>query len=69
MLMIHLNRVRQYALLQARSQGRKRFTRVGKQFYDDLEDYIRIGIADAVHRHASNGHTLRDGPIPRKKGD
>lgn len=50
--------VREYALAQVKHLRNGRFTRISKEFFDDLETATRQTIAARVHRAPSVGKTL-----------
>lgn len=56
-----LNRAacKEYALEQSRNLRNGRFTRVSKEFLDDVEAHLRAAIAARVHKAPSLGVTLK----------
>jgi len=50
---------REYALEQVKQLRHGRFTRISKEWLDELEGHLKASIAARVHRAASIGKTLK----------
>jgi hypothetical protein len=60
MSLINKTNVRCCVLVQAtRLRPAAGFERVGQSFYDRLEAKVRNMILDEIHRHPSNGKTIK----------
>lgn len=56
--LINKKACKEYALAQSQKIRNGRFTRVSKEFLDDLEALLRSSIAARVHRAPTKGKTL-----------
>ena len=57
------------AVLEVASMRAHKFTRVGSDVYDHLNDLVLNSIRDIVHKHPSIGKTIMMGSKSRKKDD
>ena len=57
--LINSSKVRDLALAVARQERNGRFSRVGREFLEHINEQVRVIVVDRVKRHPSLGVTLK----------